>query len=79
MIVIYTQNNTIIKNSLDAAKDDIVRLYGEKLGAEAYTRLKNERIGDSYRKSGGPLIKVVTKEQAKTIFEKESSIGMILG
>ena len=77
MIVIYTQDNTIIRNDADAAKGDLIDLYGEKLGAEAYTAIKNRRIGSAYRKLGGPLVRVVSAEDAEIIRAKESSIGMI--
>lgn len=77
MIVIYTQDNTIIRNDADSAKGDLIDLYGEKLGAEAYTALKNGRIGGAYRKYGGPLAKVVSSEDAEIIRAKESSIGMM--
>ena len=33
MIVIYTQDNTIIRDNADAARGDLTSLYGEKLGA----------------------------------------------
>lgn len=77
MIVIYTQDNTIIRKDADTAKGDLVSLYGEKLGKEAYASVKNGRIGTSYRKYGGPLVLVVTREQAVEIHKKEKSIGMI--
>ena len=35
MIVIYTQDNTIIRENADDARGDLISLYGEKLGAEA--------------------------------------------
>ncbi len=77
MIVIYTQDNTIIRENADAAKGDLVSLYGEKLGAEAYAAVKNGRVGLAYRKHGGPLVKVVSKENAESIRKKEEAIGMI--
>ena len=77
MVVVYTQEETIIKESADAVKNDLIRLYGEKLGIEAYAAVKNGRNGTTYRKYGGPLIKVVTKEQALVINEKETAIGMM--
>ena len=77
MIVIYTQDNTIIRENIEEARADLIGLYGEKLGTEAYIKLKNCRIGYSYRKNGGPLVKVVTKEQATKICEEERAIGMI--
>ena len=45
MIVIYTQDTTIIRNNADDARGDLISLYGEKLGAEAYDAVNNERIG----------------------------------
>ena len=77
MIVIYTQENTIIRKDADTAKGDLVSIYGEKLGKEAYVAVKNGRNGASYRKYGGPLVRVVTDEQAMEIRAKEKSIGMI--
>ncbi len=53
MIVIYTQDYTVLKKDADVAKEDLIRIYGKKLGAEAYTAVKNGRIGASYRKYGG--------------------------
>ena len=75
MIVIYTQNNTIIRDNADAARGDLISLYGEKLGTEAYAAVKNERIGAAYRKYGGPLVKVVGTDDAEVIKEKEEKIG----
>ena len=77
MIVIYTQDNTIIRKDADAARDDLVGLYGEKLGAEAYTAVKNGRVGAAYRKYGGPLVKAVSREDAEIIREKEATRGMM--
>ena len=74
MIVIYTQDNTIIKSDANAAREDLISLYGEKLGAEAYAAVKNGRIGAAYRKYGGPLVKVVSKEQAEFVKVKEAII-----
>ena len=45
MIVIYTQDKTVIRKDADAAKEDLASLYGEKLGAEAYSVVENGRIG----------------------------------
>lgn len=72
MIVIYTQDETIIRKDADAAKKDLIDLYGAKLGEEAYAAVKDARVGASYRKNGGPLVRVVTKEQAAEIREKET-------
>ena len=77
MIVIYTQDNTIIRNDADSAKGDLIYLYGEKLGTEAYAVMKNGRIGSAYRKYGGPLVKVVSRKDAEMIRAKESSVGMM--
>ena len=77
MIVIYTQDNTIIRENADAARGDLISLYGEKLGAEAYAAVKNERIGAAYRKYGGPLVKVVSKEDTELIKTKEIVAGMM--
>ena len=78
MIVIYTQDNTIIKKDAAAAKGDLISLYGEKLGLEAYTAVKNGRIGASYRKYGGPLVKVVSETDSEWIQKKETAIGLII-
>lgn len=77
MIIIYTQDNTIIRENADAARGDLISLYGEKLGAEAYAAVRNGRIGTAYRKYGGPLVKVVSREDAEHIRAKEEKIGMI--
>lgn len=77
MIVIYTQDETIIKDSADAAKNDLIRLYGEKLGEEAYTTVKNGRVGAAYRKYGGPLVRVLNREDAEAIRRKEIVIGLM--
>lgn len=77
MIVIYTQEETYIRKDADAAKGVLMSIYGEKLGAEAYSAVKDAREGKSYRKNGGPLIRVVTKEQAAVICKKETAIGMM--
>ena len=77
MIVIYTQEKTYLRKDADAAKAVLASVYGEKLGAEAYTAVKNAREGSSYRKNGGPLVRVMTKEQAAEIREKETAIGMM--
>ena len=77
MIVIYTQDNTIIRENADAARGELISLYGEKLGAEAYAAVRNGRNGAAYRKYGGPLVKVVSKEDAAVIHSKEIKVGMI--
>ena len=77
MIVIYTQDETYIRNDADSAKDVLNTVYGEKLGLEAYTAVKDAQNGMTYRKNGGPLIKVVTKEEVIEILEKETAIGMM--
>lgn len=77
MIVIYSQDNTIISDNADTAKEVFFSLYGEKLGAEAYATVKDGRIGASYRKYGGPLVKVVSNEDAVRIREKETAVGMM--
>ncbi len=45
--------------------------------SEAYDTVKNAREGASYRKNGGPLVRVVSKEKAAEIREKETAIGMM--
>lgn len=77
MIVIYTQDETYIKKNADEAKSMLTSVYGEKLGVEAYEAVKNGRDGMSYRKNGGPLVRVVTREKAEEIRKKETSIGMM--
>ena len=77
MIVIYSQDGTFISKDADAAKGVLTSVYGEKLGAEAYCAVKSAREGTSYRKNGGPLVRVVTKEQAAEIRENETAIGMM--
>ncbi len=77
MIVVYTQDGTYISNDADTAKDVFVSVYGEKLGTEAYTAIKDARPGASYRRHGGPLVRVVTEEQAAKIREKEAAVGRL--
>ena len=77
MIVIYTQDNTIIREDADSAREDLISLYGVKLGTEAYASVKNGRIGACYRKYGGPLVKVISSEDAEAIKSKETAIGMM--
>ena len=77
MIVIYTQDTTYIRENADAAKEILCSVYGEKLGKEAYNAVNRARVGASYRKNGGPLVKVVDKEQAAIIRAKETVIGMM--
>ena len=77
MVVIYTQDQTYIRNDADAAKSVLLSVYGEKLGMEAYAAMKNARAGASYRKNGGPLVRAVSDEQAAEIREKEKAIGMM--
>ncbi len=73
MIVIYTQDNTIIRKDADAAKADLIHLYGDKLGAEAFKAMRGAREGASFRRYGGPLVQVVSDEKAEWIREKEKS------
>ena len=77
MIVIYTQDKTIIRDNADLAKADLLSFYGNKLGTEAYNTINDAREGVSYRKNGGPLVRVVSREDAKTIKAKEIAIGMM--
>lgn len=77
MIVIYTQDNTLIKASADDAKADLISLYGKKLGEEAYNVVKRGIDGISYRKYGGPLVRVVGKKKISVIKSKEAQIGML--
>lgn len=77
MIVIYTQDKTYIRKDADAAKNVINSVYGEKFGEKAYFTVKEAHAGISYRHNGGPLIRVVTKEEAAVICEKETAIGMM--
>ena len=77
MILIYTQDETIIKDNADVAKNDLIRIYGEKLGTEAYAAVKNNRPGACYRKYGGPLVKVVDENMAECIRKKETAVGMM--
>lgn len=74
MIVIYTQDETFIRKDADAAKSILSSVYGEKLGAEAYMTIKNAREGTSFQKFGRSLIRVVTKEGATVIRQKEKAI-----
>lgn len=62
MIVIYTQDETFIRKDAAFAGSVLITVYGEKLGEEAYVAVKNGRIGASYRKNGGPLVRVITEK-----------------
>lgn len=71
MIVIYTQDETYIRNDADTAKRILLSVYGEKLGQEAYDKVKNAREGTVYRAHGGPRVEVVSKDKAQWIRSKE--------
>ncbi len=77
MIVIYTQDKTYIKNDAAAARSTLLDVYGEKLGEEAYRTVNKARIGTAFRKNGGPLVRVISKENAAEISKKETAIGMM--
>lgn len=77
MIVIYSQEQTYIEVDALSAKPILIELYGKKLGTEAYEEMKNANEGTTYRKHGGPLIKMVSDSEAKMIGEKEAKIGML--
>lgn len=77
MIVVYSQDRTYIAKDADSAKDILVLLYGSKLGREAYETVKGARVGVSYRKNGGPLVRVVTQENAMEVQRKESAVGLM--
>ena len=77
MVVIYTLDNTIIRKDADAARENLIDIYGDKLGAEAYIAVKGGTIGTSYRQYGGPLVKVVSRKDAELIRMKEINIGMM--
>lgn len=40
MIVIYTQDGTYIRSDADSARDVLIAVYGEKIGAEAHAAVK---------------------------------------
>ena len=77
MIVIYTQEKTYIRQDAAAALPVLKKVYGEILGKEAYRTVNKARIGMSYQKNGGPLVKVVSETDAMWIKEKETEIGML--
>lgn len=77
MVVIYSQEFTAIKNNAKEAKEMILSLYGDKLGNEAYETIKSEIKGVSYRKNGGPLIRVISSADACEIRRHEQEIGML--
>lgn len=77
MIVIYTQDKTYIKRDAEDARTVLNEVYGNKLGIEAYNAIKDGRDGTAYRKNGGPLIQVVSREKADQIREKEIVIEMM--
>lgn len=78
MLVIYTQDATYIKSDVIDAYETMVEVYGEKLANEAYDKLKDAPVGFSFRKNGGPLIKLVSKQDAVVIRQKEQEIGMLV-
>ena len=77
MIVIYTQDKTYIHKDAESAKEGLIRLYGTKLGKEAYSKVREGRVGFTYRKYGGPLVKCVGNEEARIIRQRERNIGMM--
>ena len=77
MIVVYSQDRTYIAKDADSAKDILIMLYGCKLGREAYKTVKGARVGVSYRKNGGPLVRVVSPEMATEIQRKETAVGLM--
>ena len=77
MIIIYTRDETYIKPTADAALPILNSVYSSKLGKEAYSFVKDARIGTIYRKYGGPRVEVVSEERAEWIREKEMAVGMM--
>ena len=77
MIVIYTQDRTSIYEDIKAAETDIIGLYGAKFGTEACRILRDGRPGASFRRHGGPLIRIVSREEAEWVREKEKKAGML--
>ena len=47
------------------------------MGREAYETVKGARVGVSYRKNGGPLVRVVSPEMATEIQRKETAVGLM--
>lgn len=77
MIVIYDVEETIITEDGESARNELIRVYGEKLGKQAYEVVKDSKPGMHFRANGGPLVSVVSEEDAEWIWEKEREIGMI--
>ena len=77
MIVIYTQDETYIKDNADVALPILNSIYGEKLAQEAYNTIRNGRIGTIYRKYGGPRVEVVSEERGEWIREREREISRL--
>lgn len=77
MIVIYTQENTYIKKDAESSRDILITIYGKKFGEEAYSVIKDAVEGASYRKNGGPLVQVISKDTAEKIYKKENELGML--
>lgn len=77
MVVIYTQDGTYIRKDVNSARNILIAVYGKKLGEEACDVLKYARNGMTYRKFGGPLVRVVTETEVLDIRSKESTIGMM--
>lgn len=74
---LYTQDEAYIRNDADTARDILSQVYGDKLGKEAYLAVNKAPVGASFRRKGGPLVQVVTREKACEIREKETAIGMM--
>ena len=63
MIIIYDMDETYFSRNADEVKPLLLELYGNKFGEEAYDFLKKAPVGSSYRRYGGPLVKVVEKDE----------------
>lgn len=78
MVVIYAQEGTYLRSDMLDALDVLDEVYGPKLAQDAYNKLKDAPVGFSFRKNGGALVKIVSKQQAEEIRQKERAIGMLV-
>ena len=67
IIVIITQDNTIIRKMRMLLNEIYINLYGEKLWTKIYDTVKKGRIGAFFRRCGELFDRAVLKEQAEKI------------
>lgn len=77
MVVIYTQDETFIRNTLKDAEDILLDVYGSKFTQEILKTMDDRKVGASFRAKGGLLVRIVSSEDAQAIRKKEIEIGMM--